>query len=190
MKELQELIIENGLLNGTDIINVEQFISSQVDPVFMLEAGREFAAHFSGRGITKVATIESSGIAPAYAAALSLNVPLVIMKKQPARQLTDKLYQTEVSTYATNKTYELTLSEEVINSDDHVLILDDILADGEAVTGAIRLLRLAHATIAGLGVLIDKSYCPGHEKLLAQGIKPYSLTEITRIENGVIYFAE
>jgi xanthine phosphoribosyltransferase len=138
--------------------------------------------------VTKVVTIESSGIAPALMTAAALHVPLVIFKKQPSKILNDDLYQTIVTSFTKGTSYELTLSKKYISDQDHVLIIDDFLANGEAATGAIRLLREAHATVAGLGILIEKSFQPGREKLISQGIDVYSLTRIGHLAKDEISF--
>ena len=169
LKLLEEKILSEGKALNKDILKVDSFINHQVDPVLMAQIGEAFAAHFKGRGITKVVTIESSGIAPALMTASALGVPMVILKKQPSQILNDNLYQTVITSFTKETNYELTLSKKYISEEDHVLIIDDFLANGEAATGAIRLLRLAHATIAGLGVLVEKSFQPGREKLIDQG---------------------
>ena len=188
MKILEEKILAEGKAMGEDILKVDSFVNHQVDPILMKQIGDEFANHFRDKGITKVVTIESSGIAPALMTALSLSVPMVILKKQPSKILNDNLYQTVVTSFTKGTSYELTLSQKFINENDHVLIIDDFLANGEAATGAIRLLRKAHATVAGLGILIEKSFQPGREKLNEQGIDVYSLTRISKLEKDVIEF--
>ena len=141
MKILEEKILSEGRALGEDILKVDSFINHQVDPVLMQQIGEEFAAHFKDKGVTKVATIESSGIPPALMTAISLNVPLIILKKQPSKVLNDNLYQTAVTSFTKGTTYELTLSRQFVSEEDHVLIIDDFLANGEAGTGAIRLFR-------------------------------------------------
>ena len=100
------------------------------------------------------------------------------------------MYQTVVTSYTKGNSYELSLVPEYINENDHVLIVDDFLADGEAATGAIRLLRMAHATIAGVGILIEKSFQPGRKKLEEQGFHVYSLVRIASLSEGKIQFIE
>ena len=190
MKELQERIKKDGIAVNEDILKVDSFINHQVDPVLMQHIGEAFAEHFKDQGITKVATIESSGIAPALMTALALNVPMLILKKQPSKILNQDLYQTVVTSYTKGTSYELTLSKNFISENDHVLIIDDFLANGEAATGAIRLIRKAHATIAGVGILIEKSFQPGYEKLTEQGIDVYSLARIAKLGEGVIEFVK
>lgn len=190
MKILEDMILERGIAVNEDILKVDSFVNHQVDPELMKNIGDEFAEHFKGQGITKVATIESSGIAPALMTALALNVPMLILKKQPSKILNQDLYQTVVTSYTKGTSYELTLSKNFISENDHVLIIDDFLANGEAATGAIRLIRKAHATIAGVGILIEKSFQPGYEKLTEQGIDVYSLARIAKLDEGVIEFVK
>ena len=190
MKILEDMILERGIAVNEDILKVDSFVNHQVDPELMKNIGDEFAEHFKGQGITKVATIESSGIAPALMTALALNVPMLILKKQPSKILNQDLYQTVVTSYTKGTSYELTLSKNFISENDHVLSIDDFLANGEAATGAIRLIRKAHATIAGVGILIEKSFQPGYEKLTEQGIDVYSLARIAKLGEGVIEFVK
>ena len=190
MKILEDMILERGIAVNEDILKVDSFVNHQVDPELMKNIGDEFAEHFKGQGITKVATIESSGIAPALMTALALNVPMLILKKQPSKILNQDLYQTVVTSYTKGTSYELTLSKNFISENDHVLIIDNFLANGEAATGAIRLIRKAHATIAGVGILIEKSFQPGYEKLTEQGIDVYSLARIAKLGEGVIEFVK
>lgn len=190
MKRLEEKILTDGIAVDENILKVDSFINHQVDPVLMDEIGEELAGHFKDRGITKVATIESSGIAPALTCAKALGVPMVILKKQPSKTLNSDLYQTIVTSYTKGTSYELTLSSKFVGADDHVLIIDDFLANGEAATGALRLIRKSHATIAGVGVVIEKAFQPGREKLETQGIEVYALARIARMAAGVIEFTE
>lgn len=188
MKLLEDKILSDGIAVDEDILKVDSFINHQADPTLMCEIGKELAAHFENKGVTKVATIESSGIAPALTCAMALGVPMVIMKKQPSKTLNTDLYQTIVTSYTKGTSYELAISSKYISADDHVLIVDDFLANGEAATGALRLLRKAHATIAGVGIVIEKSFQPGREKLVSQGIDVYSLARIKKMSAGQIEF--
>lgn len=188
MKLLEEKILSEGIAVNQHILKVDGFINHQVDPVLMQEMGNEIAAHFKSKGVTKVATIESSGIAPAMMTALALGVPLIILKKQPSKILNQDLYQTVVTSYTKGTNYELTLSQKFISENDHILIVDDFLSNGEAATGAIRLIRKAHATIAGIGILVEKSFQPGHEKLAEQGVEVYSLARIAKLDENLVEF--
>ena len=188
MKLLEERIKKDGKALGKTVLKVDSFINHQVDSEFMDALGKDFAEHFKEYGITKVFTIESSGIAPALMTAKYLDVPMVILKKQTSKILNGKVYQTRVTSFTKGTSYELTLSQQFINENDHVLIVDDFLANGEAATGAIRLLRKAHATIAGVGILIEKSFQPGREKLMEQGIDVCSLARISKLGKDLIEF--
>ena len=190
MKLLKQKILAEGIAKNDNILKVDSFLNHQVDPVLMQQIGEEFAAHYKTEGITKVVTIESSGIAPALMTAIALQVPMVILKKEPSKVLNDNLYQTVVTSYTKGNSYELSLDQNYVTENDHVLIIDDFLADGEAATGAIRLLRKAHATIGGIGVLIEKSFQPGRKKLEEQGFHVYSLARIAKLSEGVIEFVE
>mgnify|MGYP001041697833 FL=1 len=188
MKELQERIKKDGIAVNEDILKVDSFINHQVDPVLMQQIGEAFAEHFKDQGITKVATIESSGIAPALMTAMCMGLPMIILKKQPSKVLNDNLLQTVVTSFTKGTSYELTLSHQFIEENDNVLIIDDFLANGEAASGAIRLLTEAGASIAGVGILIEKSFQPGRDKLIAQGVDVYSLARVSRLAKGVIEF--
>lgn len=188
MKLLEEKILAEGKAVNENILKVDSFINHQVDPMLMEQLGAELACHFKDSGVTKVVTIESSGIAPALMTAKALGVPMIILKKEPSKVLNENLFQTVVTSYTKGTSYELTLSQDFISEADHVLIIDDFLANGEAATGAIRLLHKANATIAGLGVLIEKSFQPGRQKLEAQGIDVYALARIARLEKDLIEF--
>ncbi|MEE1078753.1 MAG: xanthine phosphoribosyltransferase [Agathobacter sp.] len=190
MKKLINYILAEGEIVNENILKVDGFINHQINPVLMKEIGEEFAKHFKDKGITKILTIESSGIAPALMTSLSMDLPLVILKKEPPKELNDNFYQTQVTSYATDRSYDLTLCAKYITPDDHVLIIDDFLAHGEAMTGAIRLIRQAHATVGGIGILIEKSFQPGHTKLREQGLDVYSLARIKSMEPGEITFIE
>ncbi len=190
MEALKERILNEGIAEDAGILHVDSFLNHKVDPALMREIGCEIAEYFRGQGITKVVTIESSGIAPALMTAEALGVEMVILKKQPSRILNQELYQTEINSFTKQISYELALSKNMINENDHVLIVDDFLANGEAATGALRLIRKAGATIAGMGAVIEKSFQPGREKLTDQGIAVFSLVRIARVEKGLIEFAD
>lgn len=188
MKLLEDKILQEGEVLGEDILKVDGFINHQVDVPLMEELGKDMAERFRGQGVTKVFTIESSGIAPAIFTARALEVPLVILKKQNAKNLGTEVWQTEVVSYTKDTSYQLTLAKNYISDADHILIVDDFLANGEAATGAVRLIRKAHATVAGIGVLIEKTFQPGREKLESQGVPVYAQARIRAFEGGKVVF--
>lgn len=186
LKLLEDRVLSEGIALSESILKVDGFINHQVDPKLMQEIGNDFANYFKNKNITKVVTIESSGIAPALMTAAVLQVPMVIFKKQPSKMLKTDLYQTEVFSYTKGTSYELTLSKKHISSKDTVLIIDDFLANGEAAMGAIRLLGMANAKIGGIGILIEKSFQPGRQKLEEEGYDVYSMVRVKRLAEGKI----
>ncbi|MBO4799611.1 MAG: xanthine phosphoribosyltransferase [Lachnospiraceae bacterium] len=190
MKLLKDRILSEGRALNEDILKVDSFINHQVDMELMSAIGKELADHFRERQVTKVVTIESSGIPPASMVALSLGVPMVVLKKQGSKVLNEDMIQTEVTSFTKGNTYELSLCKRFISEDDHVLFIDDFLANGEAATGTIRLLRQLHATIAGIGILVEKSFMPGRGKIEAAGFEVYSLARIKRLDKGIIEFID
>ena len=190
MKLLKDRILSEGRALNEDILKVDSFINHQVDMELMDAIGKDIADHFRDKKVTKVVTIESSGIPPAAMVAMSLGVPLVILKKQGSKVLNEDMIQTVVTSFTKGNTYELSLCTRFFNENDHVLLVDDFLANGEAATGTVRLLRQLHATIAGIGILIEKSFMPGRSKLEDAGFEVYSLARIKRLEKGVIEFLD
>ena len=188
MKLLEDRILAEGNVLSPAILKVDSFINHQVDPVLMQEMGRDIADHFKDQGVTKVMTIESSGISPALFVACELGVPLLILKKQSSAILKTDVIQTEVVSFTKEISYQLTLARKYLSDTDHVLLVDDFLANGEAATGALRLIRKANATVAGLGVLIEKSFQPGREKLNSQALHVYSLARIAEMDVDHITF--
>lgn len=186
MKLLEEKVLKEGIAVNENILKVDGFINHQIDPELMKAIGEDFAEHFKNQGITKIITIESSGIAPALMTAHTMNIPLLILKKSPSKVLNENMYQTIVTSYTKGSSYELTLASHLISAQDHVLIIDDFLANGEAATGAIRLIRKANATVAGIGILIEKSFQPGRAKLEEQGFYVYSQVRVSKLGAGII----
>ena len=191
MKLLEDRILAEGNVLSPAILKVDSFINHQVDPVLMQEMGRDIADHFKDQGVTKVMTIESSGISPALFVACELGVPLLILKKQSSAILKTDVIQTEVVSFTKEISYQLTLARKYLSDTDHVLLVDDFLANGEAATGALRLIRKANATVAGLGVLIEKSFQPGRERLENAGYRVESLVRIKEFkDNGCVFIED
>lgn len=187
---LRQRILQDGKALSDSILKVDVFLNHQVDPDLMQSVGIDFAEHFKDQGITRVLTIESSGIAPAVYTAQALGVPMVILKKQTSKILNGKVYQTNITSFTKGTSYELTLSMDYISSDDRVLIIDDFLANGEAAMGAVRLCRMAGADIAGIGILIEKSFQNGRKRLIDAGYEVYSQARIAKLGEGLIEFVD
>lgn len=188
MKKLQSKILEEGRALSENILKVDSFLNHGVDAKLMEEIGEEFKEYFKDKGITRIFTIESSGIAPTVMTALKMNLPMVTLKKQTSKILNDEVYQTTVRSFTKGLDYELTLSKKYIDKEDKVLIIDDFLANGEAALGAIRLVEEAGARVSGIGIVIEKSFQPGRKLLEDKGYEVYSLARIKRLSEGVIDF--
>lgn len=188
MKLLKDRILAEGRALSDSVLKVDGFLNHQVDADLMQAVGRDFCEHFKDYGITRVLTIESSGIAPAVYTAQALKVPMVILKKQTSKTLNGQVFQTNITSFTKGTSYELTLSRDYILRDDRVLIIDDFLANGEAATGAARLVQMAGATVAGIGILIEKSFQNGRSRLEQAGFDVYSQARIARLGEGIIEF--
>lgn len=190
MKILKDLILQKGHVINENVLKVDSFINHQVNSKLMNEIGLDFSNHFKYNEITKVFTIESSGIAPAVMTSYELNVPMVILKKQTSTVLDDNIYQTPITSFTKNITYNLTLSKDYISADDNILIIDDFLANGEAAKGAIKLIESAGAKVSGIGIVIEKSFQPGRKILEDLGYNVYSLARIKSLKNGKVEFCD
>lgn len=190
MELLKQRIRAQGIALNSDVLKVDSFLNHQVDPDLMRKIGAEFARAFEGAGATRVATIESSGIAPALMTADILGLPLLIMKKQRSKILQDGLIQTEVTSFTKGTKYQLTASRAYIQPGDRVLVIDDFLAFGEAALGACSIIEQAGATVVGIGAVIEKAFQPGHERLVSLGYNLCSLARVSHMEPGVIEFVD
>ena len=189
MDLLKEKIKNDGIVINENVLKVDNFLNHQVDTKLMDLIGKEFADYFKSKNITKVVTIESSGIAPAYAAALKLDVPLVIFKKQSSAILdTETTIQTPVHSFTKNTDYILMASKKYLSENDNILIVDDFLANGQAAMGAYRILKEAGSSVAGIGIVIEKSFQDGRKKLEDLGLDVYSLARISKISSDGIEF--
>lgn len=189
MNILERRILECGRALNQDVLLVDSFLNHQVDMRLMQQIGEAFAERFSGCGITRVLTIESSGIAPAGMTALCLSVPLVVLKKKQSRITDGGVYQASVQSFTKGTRYEMTASKQYLPSGENVLLIDDFLAMGEAAIGAAKIMEEAGCVLAGVGIVIEKSFQPGRERLHAQGIEVFSLARIARMSPDGIEFA-
>ena len=190
MKALQERILKDGVALNETVLKVDSFLNHGVDAHLMYEIGTEFKKYFEHHGVTKIFTIESSGIAPTVMTAMQMNLPMVTLKKQSSKILNGDVYQTTVHSFTIATDYELTLSKKYISHDDRILIIDDFLANGEAALGAIRLVEEAGAKVAGIGIVIEKSFQPGRKMLIEKGYEVYSLARVSKLDAGVIEFVQ
>ena len=190
MELLKQKILAEGRALNEHVLLVDCFLNHQVDVKLMKAVGEEFARRFADAGVTRIATIESSGIAPAAMTALTMDLPMVIMKKSVSSILSEGIIQTEVFSFTKNAPYLLTLKTQFIAPGDRVLLIDDFLANGEAAFGGISLLEKAGAQVAGVGAVIAKAFQPGMQKLRDAGYRVEALAPVSRMAEGVIEFSE
>lgn len=189
MKLLEDRILKEGTFLPGGIVRVDSFLNHQMDPALLWELGKEFAGSFAHDGVTKILTVEASGIAIAVMAGLHLDVPVVFAKKAAASNLgSDDIYTAKVHSFTKNTDCMLNVSSKYISPDDRVLIIDDFLAMGEAVSGLRAIINQAGASLAGVGIAIEKDFQPGGKKLREEGIKLVSLAVVSLDENGDIAF--
>ena len=181
MEKLRKKILEEGQALSENVLKVDSFLNHGVDPELMYEIGTHFKDYFMQKNITKIFTIESSGIAPTVMTALQMGIPMVTLKKQSSKILNGEVYQTLVHSFTKGSDYELTLSKKYISEDDNILIIDDFLANGEAALGAARLVEMAGAKVAGIGIVIEKSFQPGRDMLNEKGYDVYSLARVAKL---------
>lgn len=190
MKELERYIQENGVAVGTDILKVDSFLNHQIDCGIMMELAKDLKEHFNDKPINKIVTIETSGIAPSVLLGFLLNVPVVYFKKSTSKILKDELYQTKIHSFTKDIDYQISVSKKYLGAEDHVLLIDDFMANGEACLGAIDLIRQADAVLEGIGIVIEKAFQKGREKVEAQGYQVYSQARIKSLHDGVIEFCD
>lgn len=190
MKLLEDRIRKDGTVIGEDVLKVDNFLNHQVDPDLMFEMGKTFYEKFKDEHITKVLTVESSGIAPAFATALQFHVPLVFARKHKSLTLKDDLYTATVYSFTKQTSNTIAIARKFLNKDDRVLIIDDFLANGQAVKGLTEIIAQAGATTVGAGIVIEKTFQKGRKMFDDQGVRVVSLARIAAFENGQVVFAD
>lgn len=188
MQELRDRIMADGEVIGRDVLKVDSFLNHQIDPAFIQRMGREIAGRFAGEGVTKVLTVEASGIAVAAATALYLGVPVLFAKKKRAVTQQGDMYTAEIFSFTRREKVHITVAPKYLRPEDVVLIVDDFLAHGEALTGLVKIVRQSGAKLAGAGIVIEKRFQRGGEALRAAGVRIESLAVIEKMEAGVIQF--
>ncbi|WP_124059653.1 xanthine phosphoribosyltransferase [Vaginisenegalia massiliensis] len=191
MSNLKERILKDGVVYPNNVLKVDSFLNHQIDPQVIHEIAEAFYQHFKDKGITKVFTIEASGIAPAIMTAMRFEVPMLFAKKSlPSTLKKDDQYETKVHSYTKNVTSNVIISKHYLQADDVVLIVDDFLANGEAAKGLMDLVHQAGAKVAGVGICIEKSFQPGRQTLEDLGAEVYSICRIKSLANQEVTFIE
>ena len=190
MQQLKERILKEGRVLPGNIIKVDGFLNHRVDTALMGAMAEEFAKYFDVKNITMVLTAEASGIALATVCAEKYGVPMVFAKKAKSDNIESGLYQSEVFSYTYKKRVTLLVSQEWLNADDHVLIIDDFLANGKAMKGLLDVCAQAGATVGGIGICIEKGFQPGGAELRAAGYKLASLAIVDTMSDDQLTFRE
>ena len=190
MKTLEERILRDGQVLGENILKVDSFLTHQVDFSLMKEIGQVFAEAVKDAGVTKVVTIEASGIAPAVYVAEALGLPMIFAKKAKNITMTEGILTAEVYSFTKQVTSTVSIAGKFLNSDDKVLIIDDFLANGQAAKGLITIIEQAGAQVESVGIVIEKSFQDGRQLLETAGYRVLSLARIAGFEKDQVVFTE
>ena len=192
MNFLEERILHDGLVKAGNVLKVDSFLNHQIDVALVDQMAKEFKRRFAGKTITKVLTIESSGIAIACAVAREFGVPMVFAKKSKSVNLDGEMYIAEVESFTHKKVNKVVVAKKYLSPEDHVLIVDDFLANGCALQGLISIVDSADAVVEGLGIAIEKGFQEGGYRLrnLGYHLESLSIVESMDAETGAITFRE
>lgn len=190
MELLEQRIIKDGIVKAGNVLKVDSFLNHQIDIDLMNEIGKEFKRIFSNVEITKIFTIEASGIAVAAIVAQYFNVPVVFAKKTQSINLDGSVYSTKIESFTHKRVYDVIVSKKYLSPDDRILVVDDFLANGCAAEGLIELINESGATLQGVGIIIEKGFQDGGKRLREKGIRVESLAIIDAMndETGEIKF--
>ena len=184
MQLLEEKILKDGVIRSGNVLKVDSFLNHQIDVPFIAECGKEFKRVFADRPINKILTIEASGIGIACVAAMYFCVPVVFAKKTSGSNMDKDVYFTQIYSYTHSKTNDVVVSKKFLNKGDHVLIIDDFLANGCALEGLMDIVRQAGGIVEGIGVVVEKGFQGGGDKLRQMGVNLHSLAIIDKMDAG------
>ncbi|KGE20203.1 xanthine phosphoribosyltransferase [Paenibacillus wynnii] len=192
MQVLKERIRQEGLILSDTVMKVDSFLNHQVDTELALAIGKEFSRVFGAgdQPITKVLTIEASGIQFAMATAIALGVPFIYAKKKKVITLAESVYTAPVHSFTRGEHYQISVSQKYLGAEDHVLIVDDFLATGAALVGLVDIVQESGASLAGVGCVIEKSFQEGRGLLEDKGVSVHSLARISSMSPGEVHFIE
>lgn len=182
MKLLEERIRKDGVVKEGNVLKVDSFLNHQMDVELFNEMGKEFKRLFADKPINKILTIEASGIGIACIVAQSFHVPVVFAKKSQSVNIDGDLYTSKVESFTHKRVYDIIVSKKFLSADDHVLIIDDFLANGCAVMGLIDLINEAGATLEGVGIAVEKGFQQGGKLIREKGIRLESLAVIESMD--------
>ncbi len=190
MKLLEDRIRKDGIVREGNILKVDSFVNHQIDCAFIAELAKEFKRLYAGEEITKILTIEASGIGIACIVALEFGVPVLFAKKNKTVNIANDVYTSKVESFTHKRNYDIIVSKDFLKPEDKVLIIDDFLAKGSALHGLIQLIQHAGATIVGAGIVIEKAYQEGGQMIRDMGVRVESLARIKSMDNNVIEFID
>ena len=191
MELLKERIRKDGVVKEGNVLKVDRFLNHQMDTQLFRQMGEEFKKRFDGKPINKILTIEASGIGIACVVAMSFNVPVVFAKKSKSVNIDGDMYVAEVESFTHKCKNQVIVSKKFLSPDDHVLIIDDFLANGCALQGLISICNDAGAAVEGIGIAIEKGFQPGGDELRREGYKLASLAIVDEMgDNGSLKFRE
>ena len=192
MRLLEERIRKDGIVKEGQVLKVDSFINHQMDIYLFNEMGKEFKRLFADKPINKILTIEASGIGLACVIAQHFDVPVVFAKKAKSINLDGDMYTTKIESFTHKRVYDVIVSKKFLSEEDHVLIIDDFLANGCAVAGLVDLVRSAGATVEGVGIAVEKGFQQGGKILRDKGLQVESLAIVENMnhETGEIVFRE
>ena len=188
VKLLEDRIRSDGEVLPGNVLKINSFLNHQVDPELMKKVGEEFSQLFKDSGVTKVLTCEASGIAPGIMTAYELHVPLVFARKKKPATLNDAVYWADVYSYTKKVTNQICVEQKFLHKDERLLIIDDFLANGEAVKGMINIANQAGAEVAGVGIVVAKTFQGGSEWIKDHGYRLEALAEIASLANNQVRF--
>ena len=192
MKCLEERIARDGVVKEGNVLKVDSFLNHQMDIALMNEIGKEFYRRFQGKPINKILTIEASGIAIAYAVAQQFHVPVLFAKKSKSINIAGDTYTAEVESFTHKNRNTVIVSKQFLSENDHVLIIDDFLANGCALQGLISIVDQAGATVEGIGIAVEKGFQMGGQVIRNLGYQLESLAIVEAMDHttGTITFRE
>ena len=192
MKLLEERIARDGIVKEGNVLKVDSFLNHQMDTALFSALGEEWARLFADAPINKILTIEASGIGIACVAAQHFGVPVVFAKKSQSINLDGAMYSSKIESFTHKRVYDVIVSKKFLRPEDHVLIIDDFLANGCAVLGLIDIIKAAGATLEGVGIAVEKGFQQGGKKLREMGVRVESLAIVDAMdaESGTITFRE
>ena len=190
MKILEDRIRQDGVLKPGNVLKVDNFLNHQMDIALFDEMGKEWARRFADKPINKILTIEASGIGIACIAAQYFNVPVIFAKKAQSVNLDGEMYTTKVESFTHKKVYDVILSKKFLGPEDHVLLIDDFLANGCALLGLIDIVKKSGATLEGAGIVIEKGFQHGGQEIRDMGIRLESLAIVDSMTDDSLTFRE